>query len=595
MQGYEQHALLFILSSALLLILSNKIRADIVALLVMLALAMLKLVTPEQALAGFSRPAVMALAGLFVITHALDANGIVHWIGQRLEVLGRGSEARLVTVFMVAGAALSLVMNNIAAGSVLLPAALTACRRNQISPSRLLLPMAYGILLGGMATLFTTANLVVSGAMDSYGLKPLTMVDFLTRGGCIFVVGTLYTVFIGRKLLPKKDLNPIQSVRPPNLLDTYGIPASLYEARLDADSALIGQNLRNSQIGSRYGVSVLGILRGHNAYFNLSPEKELQADDVLLLLGDLERVKLLKQEGVQLGRVSDETTQGLPVRLGEAIVSPRSRALGKTLIEIRLRDQYGVTIVGLWRKGQSHLTDVSNFKLQSGDALLVVGPPQRFEAMAQSRDFLVPETAPRLPASRFKALLTLTVAGISMALAAEGLLPMALAMLAGGALLVASRCLSAEEAYQGVEWNIIVLIAAMSPVGAALTNTGLAREAATSMQWFVQFGPHVYEMANYFLAVVMTHMVGGQVAALVLAPLAISSAVHLTQFGVNPTSVALVVALGCSTAFLTPLAHPVNILVMGPGGYRPWHLLKVGFPLTVLCSLVVALLVWFPK
>lgn len=178
MQGYEQHALLFILSSALLLILSNKIRADIVALLVMLALAMLKLVTPEQALAGFSRPAVMALAGLFVITHALDANGIVHWIGQRLEVLGRGSEARLVTVFMVAGAALSLVMNNIAAGSVLLPAALTACRRNQISPSRLLLPMAYGILLGGMATLFTTANLVVSGAMDSYGLKPLTMVDF---------------------------------------------------------------------------------------------------------------------------------------------------------------------------------------------------------------------------------------------------------------------------------------------------------------------------------------------------------------------------------------------------------------------------------
>lgn len=592
MAAYPQETLLVILGIAMVLILSNRVRPDVVALLIMLALSGFQLVTPEEALRGFSQPTLMALAGLFVITQALDANGVIHWLGQNLERLGQGSELRMVGAFMLAGAVLSMVMNNIAAGSVLLPAALSACRRHQISPSRLLLPLAYGILLGGMATLFTTANLVVSGTLASLGHPSLTMVDFLKVGGSLAILGMLYTLVIGRKMLPRTKMSPAESIRSPDLLETYGVPDSLYEARLLEDSPLVGQSLREMQIGSRFGVSVLGVLRGHNAYFNLQPDKILEADDVLLLLGDLERVQLLSQEGVELGRVTDSSARGLPVRLGEAIVSPRSRAIGKTLIQIRLRHQFGVTVVGLWRRGVAYLTDVSNFRLQPGDALLVIGQAQRFEAMAQSRDFLIPEMPPQLPGSKPRAILTLLAAGFAMAVAVEGILPMALAMLAGAALLVTCRCLSAEEAYNGVEWNIIVLIAAMTPVGTALHNTGLAASIAQSLSWFLQFGPHAFEMANFFLAVTLTQMVGGQVAALVLAPLTLSSAVLLASAGVSPAKVGLAVAIGCSTAFLTPIAHPVNILMMGPGGYRGSHFVKVGLPLTLLCSLGVGILLW---
>lgn len=600
-----QIQLLVILASALALILSNAVRPDLVAILAMLSMALFGIITPEQALAGFSKPAVMALVGLFVITQALDANGVIHWLGNRLEKLGGASEARLVAVFMLAGAVLSMVMNNLAAGSVLLPAAVGACRRSKVAPSRLLLPLAYGILMGGMATLFTTANLVVSGVLDGNHLVPLTMVDFMRTGGCLLFVGMAYMVLVGRKLLPKQGslvpgavlIGEAPSSDVPlqhyDLLETYHLTDSLFEVTITEDGPpeLLGKTVQEGAIGSNYGVSLLAVFRKQAAIFDPRPDERLGVGDVLLLLGDRTKIGKLEQHGLRMGRDRGRNARrNLPVRLAEAIIAPRSKAIGKDLIRLRLRDRYGVTAVGLWRQGKSYLTDISKVELEAGDALLLVGSKGRVESMSQSGDYLIPELPPQIKGSTFKAFLTLIVASIAMALAAEGLFPLALAMLLGGAVLVVFRCLTMDEAYQGVEWNVVVLIAAMAPVGQALTSTGLASEIALSLQGLAQYGPHVFMMANYLLAVIAAQVIGGQVASLVVAPVAIASAVELHNPGVDPRMVGLLVALGCSTAFMTPMAHPVNILMMGPGGYRPIHFLKVGLPLTILCILVIAAL-----
>lgn len=577
--------MMLILGGGSLVLLSNRARPDLVALLVMLSLALSGLITAREALAGFSEPTVMALAGLFVITRALDANGIVHWASGRLEALARGSEVRLVGLFFAAGAALSMVMNNVAAGSVLLPAALSACKKARVSPARVLMPLSAGILLGGMATLFTTANLVVTGVLHSYGQESLTMLDFLYWGGALLIAGGCYTIAWGRHLLPSRELGPSQVQ--PSLLETYDVPGHLYEVRILPASTLAGLSLAQSNIGDRFGVSVLGLLRGQKAVFDPDGDQLFEEGDVLLVLGMLERIRDMESWGVQVGR---RATGSLPVELVEVVVTPRSRAIGQDLVRFRMRARYGVTVVGLWRRGKSYLTDVSRFRLEAGDALLLVGSPEHLQSLAESGDFLLPHATPSPPPSTSRALLTLTVAGISMSLAAQGLLPLALSMLFGAALLVACGCLSAEDAYHGVEWNIIVLIAAMVPVGTALQRSGLAEQVAASLTSLLAYGPNAYALANYLCAMLLTQVMGGQVASLVLGPLAVASAIHLQTQGVSPQVVAVMVALGCSTAFLTPMAHPVNVLMMSPASYRGRDFLRFGVPLTALCTTLVAIL-----
>src|SRR5689334_6381381 len=231
--------LLVIVGLALTLILSNRLRPDLVALLVLLALGLGGLLTPEEALAGFARPAVITIVGLFVITATLERTGVVRWLADRLAQLSGTSERRMITVFMGAGALLSLVMNNIAAGAVLLPAAVSVAREARVRESRLLMPLAFGTLLGGMATLFTTANIIVSGSLQAQGQRGLTMLDFLPAGGAIALAGTAYMLLIGRRLLPNRESVGRAMLTRPNLTQTYQLTERLWEVRIHPDSPLV--------------------------------------------------------------------------------------------------------------------------------------------------------------------------------------------------------------------------------------------------------------------------------------------------------------------------------------------------------------------
>jgi di/tricarboxylate transporter len=592
----QEIELLIIVGLSLALILSNRLRPDLVALLVLLALGIGGILTPEQAVAGFSRSAVLTIIGLFVITATLERTGVVQWIAERLAHLGGTRETRMIAVFMGAGALLSLAMNNIAAGAVLLPAAVSVARQSRVRESRLLMPLAFGTLLGGMATLFTTANIIVSGSLQAQGQRGLTMLDFLPTGGSIALAGMAYMLLIGRRLLPNRESVGRAMLTRPDLSQTYQLAERLWEVRVHPDSPLVDQALAESVIGARLGATVAGIWHGREAKIPPAPTDVIAADDILLVMGREERVRQLEEQRTTIGRYGyhHNGSPDLSVHLTEVVIAPRSPAIGKTLKELRFRTKFGLTTVALWREGRSYRTDVGDFTLEAGDALLMVGAPGRIALLSEEPGYIVLDGAHTLPLpDKRKAIRAAAIAALALLLSAANIIPTAEAMLAGAVALVLTGCINMEEAYRAIEWRVVVLIAGMLPIGTALVQTGMAARIGQAFTaTLAPAGPLALIAGLYLFTVILTQLVGGQVAALIVGPIAVSAAVHL---GVNPSAVGVAVAIGCSAAFLTPIAHPVNVLMMAPGGYRANDFLRVGLGMAIVCFLtllVVMPLLW---
>jgi di/tricarboxylate transporter len=586
--SFREVALLGIIVSATALILTGKIRADLVAVLVLLALGLGHLLPPEQTLLGFSSPAVLTIVGLFVINAALERVGAVQWIADRLARISGRSEVQVIAVFMVSGALLSLVMNNIAAGAVLLPAAASVGRQKNIPASKLLMPLAFGTLLGGMATFFTTANIIVSGSLQAQGHRHLTMLDFLPVGGAMVVTGTAYMLLFGRRLLPDRESPGRAMLARQDLAKTYQLAERLWEVQVTPASQLVRQKLGDTDIGAKLGLTVIGIWHGSEARMPPSPSDVLDTEDILLVLGREERVRQLEALGLSIGRDDHYPPKGrkLPVRLTEVVIAPRSPAIGHSLKELRHRTRYGLTTVALWREGRSYRTDVGDFPLQTGDALLMVGPPDRIQMLRDEQGYIVlDQPVQGAPPSAFRAIFAVVITVAAITLSAAGIVPTAEAMLSGGALLVLSGCLSMEETYRSIEWRVIALIGGMLPISAALVGTGLASHIGDAFAVVLApAGPMALVAGLYIFAVLLTQVMGGQVTALVVAPIAVTAASHL---GIDPAAVGVAVSIACSAAFMTPIAHPVNVLMMGPGGYTFNDFFRVGLGLTLVCFLTL--------
>jgi di/tricarboxylate transporter len=580
--------LLIIVGLALTAILSNRLRPDLVALLVLLALGIGGIITSEQAVAGFSRSAVLTIVGLFVITATLERTGVVQWLADRLAQLGGTRETRMIAVFMAAGALLSLVMNNIAAGAVLLPAAVTVARQSRVRESRLLMPLAFGTLLGGMATLFTTANIIVSGSLQAQGQRGLTMVDFLPVGGVMVLGGMAYMLLIGRRLLPNRESVGRAIMARPDLTQTYQLAERLWEVQVHPDSPLVDQPLAQSVIGERLGATVAGIWHGREAKIPPAPTDVIAANDILLVMGREERVRQLEAQRTTIGRYGYHRngSPNLSVHLTEVVIAPRSPAIGKTLKELRFRTKFGLTTVALWREGRSYRTDVGDFALEAGDALLMVGAPGRIKLLAEEPGYIVLNGShAQPPPNQLKAILSVAITALVLLLAAANIIPTAEAMLAGAAALVLAKCINMEEAYRAIEWRVVVLIAGMLPIGTALVETGLGARIGQAFTLALAPAGALGLIAGlYLFTMILAQLVGGQVAALIVGPIAVSAAV---QLGVNPPAVGVAVAIGCSAAFLTPIAHPVNVLMMAPGGYSFNDFLRVGLGMAVVCFVLL--------
>ncbi|HQV70923.1 MAG TPA: SLC13 family permease [Thermoflexales bacterium] len=585
--------LALIVTIAFALMLTNKVRADVAALGVALALGIAGVIAPADVFSGFSRGAVITLIGLFIMTQGLNRTGVTQTMGRGLSRLSGGGEIRLIAIAMLSGAGLSLLMNNIAAAAMLLPATIEAARRARVSPSRVMMPLAFATELGGMATYFTTANIIVSSALVDRGLRGYGIFDFAPIGIPVTLAGIAYMLLIGRKLLPNTTLAQKMSGDgagdAKNLAASFELQERLNEALVPPSSALVGKTLEQSGIGEKLGMSVLAILRGAKSILAPSGQQEIRANDRLVVIGRAERAAQLAQLGAELitPQTGDDDLVSDEVSLVEVVLAPRSRSVGQTLKQLHFRQRYGANVIALWHGGRSFRTDQADLPLQFGDSMLVHANQESITLLQSDPDYLVLRVNRAEPLRKGRNGLALGIVAAAIFVSAIGLLPTPEAMMLGALAMVVTGCLSMDEAYRAVEWRAIFLIAGMIPLSIAMQQTGAANAIGNALvMGLSRFGPLAVAAGLLMVATLLTQVMSGQVAAVVMAPIAISAAQII---GADPRSMSMYVALGCSISFLLLTAHPVNVFVMGAGGYKPSDYPRVGALLTVIVIVVVLL------
>ena len=578
----------------LVLITFTRLRIDIIALLALLMVALTQLVPADAALSGFSSAVVITIIGLLVITRGLEQTGVMHWVARQLQSYGRGSEAKLIALVMSAGAAVSLLMNNVAAGAVLLPAVLQVSRESGVATSKLMIPLAFGVTVGGMATYFTTANILMSELLIAQGIAGLGMLDFMPVGGMIVAAGLLYMLLFGRRLLPGRAALA-QSLQQYDLHDTYQLADRMWLVRVLPGSRLARQTVQESDINAELGLTVAAVWRGRETITIPKSTQMIYPADELLIVGREERLQQLLAWGIELiqGGASAAAAE-LPIEPIEIMIAPRSNAIGKTLSEMKLNRDAGLLAVALWRDGQSLHIDVRNMPLQVGDAILVVGQSSDIQNLSHNSNFILPagEYSTQAIDSR-KAPYAVGITAIVLTLAILNIIPLPIAMLAGAAAMAISGCLTMQQFYSAVDWRVIFLVAGMLPLSLAITETGLADRVGTFLELnLMHASPLLLFAVIALLTMVVVQVIGGQVTPLLVGPIAIKAAL---QMGIDPRAMALAVAMACSLAFITPISHPVNILMMGPGGYKFSDFSRVGAGMTIVTLLTMLLglaLVW---
>ena len=590
-------ATLIVLGSAILLFLSGRVRPDLVALLILAALAVGGVLTPQDELAGFGRAAVVTLVGTFVIAQGLVLTGASARVGELLARAGGATERRLVASVMISGGFLAIFMNNVASTSILMPAVSSLAHRKKVFASKLLMPLAFGTLLGGAATLFTTVNLIVSGSLHDHGLEGYGVLDFAPVGIPAAAAGILWVALWGRRVLPSHSAAErlaAAGAPEPDLAEVYRLSERLFRARIPAGSFLDGRALSSSTFRERFHVSVVALERGEQTHLAPPPETVMRTGDVLVLEGSQEEFRendvepFLEMLPARAYKESDLASED--VEIAEVVLSPRSRLIGLTLQGMQFRSKFGFTALAIWREGRPIVKDMAVLPLAFGDALLVQGPAERLPVLQSERDFIVLSGEYRRPLAPRpeKAWIAAAITVATFALAASSILPTAESVLLGALGFILTGCVSLDEAYEAIDWKTLFLLVGMLAMGAALVQTGLASAAGAEIaQRLEPYGMLPALAGLFFLAVLVTQILGGPATMAIMAPVAIEVAVHI---GANPRSFAMAVALAGSIAFLTPLGHPVNVLVMGPGGYRFRDYWKLGLPLTLVVSLVVFLL-----
>ena len=544
-----------------------------------------------KAISGLSQPVILTLVGLFIITASLDKSGITRWMARHMLRIGGSSERNLIALFAGTTAMFSLIINNLAAGALVLPSAMEVARRTGIKPSKLLIPVAYGSLLGGAATYFTTANIIVSNLLTTTSppQEPLHILSFTPTGGLIAVAGIAFLALFGHRWLPDRDSTLEQMMARftgSDLEDYYQLGERLWEAKVIPGSQIANKPLSESRIGERFGLVVAGMWHKQQEIFAPSPDQFIHSGDILLIVGREDRVNALAESGLKITRKKPgEHISKRGVSFFEVMPAPHSRAIGRTLRNLDFRVRYRVTALALFRRGQSYRTDLGNFPLQLGDSLLMIGSRKFLDRLRSNPDFIFLESdVSDQPIRKAPAFLSTAVLALAIVASVLGM-PIYLAMLGGALILILSRVIEMEEAYRAIEWQVVVLIAGMYTVSIAMVNTGLAGIIGELMvSLLAPFGPLGLAVGAYLLTLLLTQIMGGQVTILVTGPIAISAAISLQ---IDPHQVAVAAAIGCSTSFFLPIAHPVNILMITPANYHFRDFFKIGWRLTLVSFLAL--------
>jgi di/tricarboxylate transporter len=580
-----------LLGIAALLLIRNILRPDIVALLLMLALGLSGVLTPQEAFSGFSRSAVIIMMSAFILADGLRRSGATERLGAFIVRLFGAGPRRLTFGVMTAATLLSLFMNNIAAASLLFPVISGVARKSKISSSRLLMPLAFGTILGGMATLLTTTNIIVSGILRDMNLPGFGLLDFAPIGLPIALTGILFMVLWGRKFLPEQS--PAERIKEDDqsgeiLLDTYQLSERLLRACVRAKGCLDGKELAESNLRETYHLNVMAVQRKKNI---LPPEPQLRltCGDVLLILARPEDTLPAAindfLEILPAGQWQQEYLSTPNLRLIETSIAPRSNLAGKSLRDLQFQQKYGAKVLAIWRRGHPIRTRLADMPLEFGDGLLLQGSAKSLDLLRTEPGLIL--LAESASATRMTLRGWLTVLFMFATLGLAVFFPALITeiMFTGALVMVLIGIMNMDQVYRAVDWRSLFMVAGMLPVGVALDKTGAAALLAQQIIVYLGGAGNLALLAGLvLLTVLLTQVINGAAAVTVVAPIAISAALKV---GMEPRSVAMAMAIASSMAFMSPLGHSVNIMVMGAGGYTFRDYARVGIPLTILLGIIL--------
>ena len=580
------------LAAALVLFVGGWWRYDVVALLALLALTFAGAVPADQAFAGFGHPAVVTVAAVLVVSRGLQAAGLVEILTRPLTRVGDRPTLQVASLTGLA-AALSAFMNNVAALALLLPAAIRMAQQAGRSPAQLLMSLSFGSLLGGLCTLIgTPPNVIVAAAHASEGARPFAMFDFAPVGAGVALVALVFIALVGFRLVPDR--------RPAGGRDAlFSIEEYLTELRVAADSKAVGRSLAELPRLSEVETIVVALLRGEHVMAVPARTEPLQQDDVLLVeVAPDSLQQLCDDTGLTLAGDKDRE-QALPdtedVAIVEAVVSPGSLLVGRSVGQLNLRWRFGVNLLGVAREGRRVRKRLRDLALRAGDVLLLQGDTASLgDSLAALGCLPLAERRLGLGQPR-RLVLAVSVFGAAIAAAAANLAEVQVAFTAAAVGMLVLRVLPLRDAYDAIDWPVIVLLGAMMPVGAALETSGAAAQIASALAATTGGLPPAASIGALLIgAMLLSNVLNNAAAAVIMAPVAVQVASHAN---LSPEAHLMAIAIGASCAFLTPIGHQNNTLVLGPGGFRFGDYWRLGLPLSLIVAATAVpllLLVWSP-
>ena len=575
---------LLVLAGAIALFVSEKLPVDMVAILALSALVILGIVGPEVAISGFANEATITVAAMFVLSAGLQRTGALRAIARLFARIQWPWLFGLVVMVTIAGA--SAFVNNTAMVAVFLPLVLAATSANGLPPSKFLIPMSYAAQMGGVSTLIgTSTNLLVNSLAKDLGVRGFTLFEFAPLGIACAVVGIVYLMTIGRWLLPANQSTA--------LTETYELGKYITELRVSAGSPMIGKSIADAKLGEKHGVYVMELERD-GEHLSWAPRAEvLREGDVLLARGDWSRItevrERMKLEIEPEFKLRDEQFEVGDRSLLEVMIAPNSRFQDETLKDLEFKWHYNATVLAIHRRGEVLREKVREVTLSTGDVLLMMVPKDDIPALRRNPNVVIVTEREDDGASRRKAPLALAIMAAAIGVAATGLLPIVIAALIGCVLMVVTRCIEPEEAYDAIDWRIIVLLAGVLPIGIALQHSGAAEFLAQhTLGRMGDLDPVLVLAAVYLLALVLSELMSNAAAAVLLVPIVVSAAMGM---GLSPTPFLVAVTFAASTSFSTPVGYQTNTMVYSIGDYRFTDFMRVGIPLNVIFWILGVILI----
>ncbi len=575
---FEIGIVLVILLATVVMFVTEKIRVDVVALIAMALLLITGVVKPADGLAGFSNSATITVASMFVLTAGLSKTGSVDFLGQIVtQVFHRGFWVGLIAVMIVVGL-LSAFINNTPVVAIFIPILLGVARETGFSASKLLMPVSFASLFGGVCTLIgTSTNIIVNSIAEQNGLPSFSMFEFAPLGIIMFLVGSAYMLLFGVRMLPERRGQG-------GLVEEFEMAEYLTEVTLLPDAASVGKKIREAPIVHDLDLTILRIQRGQEIISLPSAEQVLNADDVLLVRCSIEKIRALQErEGVRFkaqAKWGDDTIVADDFRLLEAVIEPNSSLVGGTLQSTNFREEYGATVLAIRHRGRLLREKLSDTVLSAGDVLLIEIQKDRIASFRRSGDFIITSEMETTEFRRNKALIAIAVVFGVVGGAALGFAPIVVTAVVGAVAMVLTRCISIEEAYQAIEWKIIFLLAGALSLGVALDQSGAAKLLSANMVGYIgSFGLIALVSAFYFLTSILTEAMTNNATAALLGPIALATAATL---GVSPVPFLVAITFAASSSFMTPVGYKTNTMIYGPGQYKFADFVKVGTPLNII-------------